>query len=91
MRQTVGAAGFTYTVQMERMWSTDCTAGRDDQLDDGVLGQADDAAFGHEVLCLLRAAQDLEQHGYAGRREGRVVDEKVGSVLSAAGGVRRLG
>ena len=68
---------------MERMWSTDRTAGRDDQLDDGVLGQADDAAFRHEVLCLLRAAQDLEQHGHCGRRKARIVNQEaeIGEVL----------
>ena len=61
------------------------------QLDGAQRREGNDAARGEQILRGLRAAQDLEQHGYAGRREGRVVDEKVGSVLSGAGGVRRLG
>ena len=65
------------------MRSTYRIAGWDDQLDDGVLGEADDAAFGHQVLCLLRAAQDLEQHGHSGRRKARIVDQEaeIGEVL----------
>lgn len=57
------------------MFATDLHA-RKREFDDLVLRQGEYAALRKEVLCVVHAAQDLQQDGDVWRDEGLVVDLK---------------